>query len=76
MAKKLRSVESIITALGGRRAVAQFFDLHENAIGNWIVADALPTHTYPEIIEGLSKRDCVADINLWNWGRKKSSRRL
>jgi hypothetical protein len=68
MGKQIKSVEGVIAALGGRRAVATMFDCNPKAIDHWVWNSVIPSHAYPGVVQALELRGASVGLDLFNWG--------
>ena len=68
MVKKIKSVEGVVTALGGRHAVATMFDCNPKAIDHWLNNSSIPSHAYPGVVQSLELRGLSVGFELFNWG--------
>lgn len=68
MVKKIKSVEGVIAALGGRRAVASMFGCNAKAIDHWLTNSIIPSHAYPGVVQALEQRGASVGFELFNWG--------
>lgn len=68
MVKKIKSVEGVIAALGGRRAAAALFDCNPKAIDHWLNNSIIPSHAYPGVVQSLERRGLSVGYELFNWG--------
>lgn len=64
MSEPLTSVEAVVSALGGDKAVAECFDVSVQAVSNW-KALGFPPNTYIAISEMLAGRGLSAHASLW-----------
>lgn len=76
MSTKLKSVSDVIEALGGTKAASSLLGVSSSAVSVWRVNNRLPAHTFTVISQELLSKMLSADFTLWNFDRKKSSRRL
>ena len=76
MPTKLTTVNEVIEALGGTKAAASLLSISPSAVSVWRVNNKLPAHTFTVISQELLSKMLSADFSLWNFDRKKSSRRL
>lgn len=62
---ELQTVDEVIQALGGTKAVARLLERTDPAISNWRKLGHLPAHTYIVIRNELQKIDRRAPDSLW-----------
>ena len=75
MLKKIKSVDGVVTALGGRRAVATMFECHPEAIDHWLINEIIPSHAYPVVITALQRVGKTAGFELFRWGRGSKAKK-
>jgi len=75
MSKSVKTLDGLITALGGRRSVAALCDLRETAIIYWQEQGYIPAHRYPELHRALKRRGFEPDLSLFKWTRARTSLR-
>ncbi len=73
MVEELKTVDAVLDALGGTRAVAELFGRTDPAISNWRKAEQFPAYTYPVIRNELQKIDRCAPEALWAWAVKQTA---
>ena len=78
MAKKLHTVDEVVSALGGRIAVAKLFNRGATAIDHWLTSGVIPCNAYPEVLDALASVNKTVGVELFQWGRaaqRRSNRR-
>lgn len=61
----LRSVRSIVEALGGIAAVAELLGVGPTAVANWLAYDVIPPRWYLLLSDVLAERGRKADRKLF-----------
>lgn len=73
MVEELKTVDAVLDALGGTKAVAALFGRTDPAISNWRKAEQFPAYTYFVIKDELQKIDRRAPASLWAWAVKQTA---
>jgi hypothetical protein len=63
--EKLETLEDVMTALGGRQAVADLLDAKSSTISMWKYAGKFPANTYVIMTDALHAIDKTAPATLW-----------
>jgi len=67
---QLDSVDEVVEALGGTKAVATLFGRTDPAVSNWRKDARFPTYTFDVIEDELQKIGKCAPRSLWAWAVK------
>lgn len=73
MLDELGTVDSVIEALGGTKAVAGLFGRTDPAVSNWRKEGQFPPGTYDVIEAELEKIGKCAPRYLWAWAKKPAA---
>lgn len=67
---ELSTVDSVIEAMGGTKAVAALFGRTDPAVSNWRKDGQFPPYTFDVIENELRKIGKTAPRSLWTWATK------
>lgn len=62
---KLKTVDDVIEALGGLKAVSEITGSSQSAVWNWRDRGAFPSKKHVVMTGALERRGLVAPLSLW-----------
>jgi hypothetical protein len=65
--KTLHSVQDVVDALGGRKAVAEIAVVTRKALHVWVDQGRFPSKMYLVLNDALAKRGFEADVSLFSF---------
>jgi hypothetical protein len=65
--KKLHTVNDVVKAIGGRKAVAELTGVTRKAVYVWVDQSAFPSKIYMVLKEALAKHGYEADVSLFSF---------
>lgn len=73
MASAAPTVRSVISALGGHKAVAELCGVTEKAVWNWVSAERFPARTFFTMRDALKRKRASAPEHLWRPKAKEAA---
>ena len=69
--KTLHSVQDVVDALGGRKAVAEIAVVTRKAVHVWVDQGSFPSKMYLVLNDALAKHGFEADVSLFSFSATK-----
>jgi hypothetical protein len=65
--KKLHSVDDVVKAMGGRKAVAELTGVTRKAVHVWVLQRSFPSKIYLVLKDALAKLGLEADVSIFSF---------